>query len=278
MIKQALKTVFEIIGYKLIPASRFNNFSEKDFFEELYSKSKSLNEVMLNVGAGRSRHDHWINVDLKASSLSVDWRDKDINHDLLTYTILPFHDDAVDAIYSSHTMEHIPQAAVDFFFADAKRILKPGAIMRISVPNTDLAIQSFLRGDKRFFEEFYSERLEDTSLNNLLVRYVATQAVDPQFTGNSLHNLEQLSNMNYDEILVFLSELCEKCDLEYQALNFMDHVNFFTEKKLIDTFKKSGFKNVKVSGFGQSRYPHLRDTSIFDKTLSQVSLYVEGIA
>ena len=106
---------------------------------------------MLNVGAGRFRHSHWINVDLKVSSVSVDWRNSDINHDLMSHAVLPFHDETVDAIYSSHTMEHRPQDAVDFFFADAKRMLKPGAVMRISVPNTDLAIDSFFRGDKRFF-------------------------------------------------------------------------------------------------------------------------------
>ncbi|MFQ3354345.1 MAG: putative SAM-dependent methyltransferase [Paracoccaceae bacterium] len=277
MMKKWVQAALSIAGYKLVPANRFNSFSEKGFFDELYCISNNK-KIMLNVGAGRFRHSDWRNVDLKVSSLSIGWSDQDINHDLLSHTVLPFLDDTVDAIYSSHVMEHIPQDAVDFFFTDAKRMLKPGAVMRISVPNTDLAINSFLRGDKRFFEEFYSERLKDTSLNNLLVRYVATQAVDPEFTGNSLHNIEQLNNMNYDEILVFLSELCEKCDLEYQALNFMDHVNWFTEKKLIDTFKKSGFKNVQVSGFGQSRLPHLRDTRMFDKTLSQVSLYVEGEA
>jgi predicted SAM-dependent methyltransferase len=278
MIKKALKAGLSIIGYKLTPVNRFNRFSEKDFFDELYSGSKSQKKVMLNVGAGRFRHRDWINVDLKVSSLSIDWRDSDINHDLLSYTLLPFHDDTVDAIYSSHTMEHISQDAVDFFFVDAKRILKPGAIMRISVPNTDLAINAFLRCDRRFFEEFYSERLKDTPLYNLLVRYVATQAVNTKFSGNSLHIIDRLENMNYNQILAFLCELCEKCDLKYQALNFMDHVNWFNEKKLINTFKKAGFKNVQVSGFGQSQLPHFRDTRIFDKTLSQVSLYVEGLA
>jgi predicted SAM-dependent methyltransferase len=276
LIKKLLKAFLQKLNYKLIPYSRFNKFSEESFFNELYKEGDK--SVYLNVGAGRFRHSHWTNLDLKESDLSVDWIGNDINHDLLANTKIPLEDNSLDAIYASHVMEHIPQNSVEHFFRDAKRMLKPGSIMRISVPNTDLAINAFLRDDKRFFEEFYSESCNGISMSNLLVRYVATQAVDTKFSNNSLHKIDKLNNMGYQEILSFLSELCLECDIEYQSINFQDHVNWFNESKLLSIFENAGFEKINTSGFGQSYYPHFRDTRYFDKTLSNVSLYVEGIA
>lgn len=276
LIKTAIKTVLQKLNYKLVPYNRFNNFSEEYFFNELYEEDdKSL---YLNVGAGRFRHSHWTNLDLKESDLSVDWIGDDINHDLLSNIKIPLEDNSLDAIYSSHVMEHLPQNSVNCFFKDAKRMLRPGGIMRISVPDTDLAINAFLRDDKRFFEEFYSERCDDISMSNLLVRYVATQAVDKKFSNNSLNKIDKLNNMEYQEILNFLSELCLECDIEHQSKNFQNHVNWFNESKLISVFKDAGFQKIHKSGFGQSYYPRFRDTRYFDKTLSHACLYVEGVA
>jgi SAM-dependent methyltransferase len=276
MIKKLIRILLQKLNYKLTPYSRFNQFSEESFFNDLYVEDDK--SVYLNVGAGRFRHSHWTNLDLKESDLSEDWMGDDINHDLLANTKIPQEDDSLDAIYASHVMEHIPQNSVEYFFKDAKRMLKPGGIMRISVPNTDLAINAFLRDDKRFFEEFYSERCNGISMSNLLVRYVATQAVDTKFSKNSLHKIDKLNNMGYQEILNFLSELCLECDIEYQSKNFQDHVNWFNESKLLSVFDNAGFKKIHTSGYGQSYYPHFRDTRHFDKTLSNVSLYVEGVA
>ena len=275
LIKKLVKNSLMKLNYKLVPYNRFNNFSEECFFNELYAEDKS---IYLNVGAGRFRHSHWTNLDLKESDLSINWIGDDINHNLLSNTKIPLEDNSLDAIYASHIIEHLPQNSVEYFFKDAKRLLKSGGIMRISVPNTDLAISAFQRDDKRFFEEFYSERCNDISMSNLLVRYVATQAVDTKFSNNSLHKIDKLNNMNYQEILDFLNKLCLECDIEYQSKNFQDHVNWFTEPKLLSVFKNAGFAKINTSGFGQSYYPQFRDTRYFDKTLSHVSLYVEGIA
>lgn len=276
LIKTIIKAFLKSLNYKLIPFNRFNTFSEENFFNELYEENDKIK--YLNVGAGRFRHSHWTNLDLKKSDLSEEWIEDDISHDLLANTKIPLEDNSLDAIYSSHVMEHLPQDSVEYFFKEAKRILKPGGIMRISVPDTDLAINAFLRGDRRFFEEFYSERCDDISMSNLLVRYVSTQAVDSKFSNNSLHKIDKLNNMDYQEILNFLSELCLECDIEYQSRNFMDHVNWFNESKLLSVFKNAGFKKIHTSGFGQSYYPHFRDIRYFDKTLSHACLYVEGNA
>ena len=64
MMKKWVQAAVSIAVYKLVPANRFNSFSEKGFFDELYCISNNK-KTMLNVGAGRFRHSDWRNVDLK---------------------------------------------------------------------------------------------------------------------------------------------------------------------------------------------------------------------
>jgi SAM-dependent methyltransferase len=48
---------------------------------------------------------------------------------------IPFDSGTVDAVYHSHILEHIDRDAVPGFFAEIRRVLKPGGIHRIAVPN-----------------------------------------------------------------------------------------------------------------------------------------------
>ncbi len=51
---------------------------------------------------------------------------------------LPFDDACADVLYSSHMLEHLSRKQAAGFLAEARRVLAPGGIIRIAVP--DLAL------------------------------------------------------------------------------------------------------------------------------------------
>jgi SAM-dependent methyltransferase len=48
---------------------------------------------------------------------------------------LPLADQTADVLYSSHTLEHMDQREALAFLAEAKRVLVPGGVLRIAVPD-----------------------------------------------------------------------------------------------------------------------------------------------
>ena len=84
---------------------------------------------LVNVGCGRRCHPAWCNLDLTASAPGV------IEHDLRQG--LPFADNSCDAIYHSHVLEHLKPDDADRLISECFRVLKPGGILRIAVPDLE---------------------------------------------------------------------------------------------------------------------------------------------
>src|SRR2546422_9080440 len=61
---------------------------------------------------------------------------------------LPFADDSVDYVYSSHLLEHLHRDDALRLLRDIHRILKPGAWVRICVPDLSHALALFNDGKK----------------------------------------------------------------------------------------------------------------------------------
>ena len=57
---------------------------------------------------------------------------------------IPEADSSADVIYSCHMVEHIERDEALAFFAEAQRVLKPGGIIRIAVPDIRWHIDNFL--------------------------------------------------------------------------------------------------------------------------------------
>ncbi len=56
----------------------------------------------------------------------------------------PFGDNSVDVIYSSHTFEHLTYEQGRFAFGECVRILKPGGIIRIVVPDFEQLVNAYI--------------------------------------------------------------------------------------------------------------------------------------
>lgn len=57
---------------------------------------------------------------------------------------LPFEADSVDAVYHSHVLEHIDRDLVEGFLLEIKRVLRPGGIQRIVVPDFEKLCRDYL--------------------------------------------------------------------------------------------------------------------------------------
>lgn len=101
--------------------------------------------LKLNVGGGKG-HDKvpgWLIVDLRESA--------DVRLDL-TSQPLPFEDASAETIFTSHTLEHIPPASLEFVLSEFRRVLSPWGVLRIGVPDIALATKAYVENDRTFFE------------------------------------------------------------------------------------------------------------------------------
>ena len=58
---------------------------------------------------------------------------------------LPFADDSVDVIYSSHMFEHLDQPGARAFLSEALRVLEPGGRIRLVVPDIGKLVKEYLQ-------------------------------------------------------------------------------------------------------------------------------------
>jgi len=120
--------------------------------------------MKLNLGCGFQVVDSWVNVDYylgarlahvplfrainrKLRFFNHDWDDRIIIHDLTKR--FPWRDSSVEVIYTSHFLEHLSRCQGRDFLEECFRVLKPGAIMRVIVPDLASIVGAYLRGEVR---------------------------------------------------------------------------------------------------------------------------------
>lgn len=90
----------------------------------------------LNFGCGTRFVDGWCNIDFS----SYDERVRQVN--LLGG--FPFPDATFDLVYSSHVLEHFTPSEGAFLLRESRRVLRPGGVVRIVVPDLERACREYL--------------------------------------------------------------------------------------------------------------------------------------
>lgn len=196
----------------------------------LYFRQKNIikqsEKIKLHLGPGQKKYMlGWINIDANMFTGKCDlWVD--------LRNSLPFHDATIDAAYSHHMIEHLPNLTAHF--KDVFRCLKPGATYRVGGPNGDSAIKKFIENDKNWFiswpddrssiggrfenfifckgehltiltYSFLEELMSDVGFINIRKCLPAKETYYPEFYGECL-NIEEESDFEFPHTLIIEAE------------------------------------------------------------------------
>lgn len=93
--------------------------------------------LRLNLGSGHAPLPGFTNVDALEDAPGVD-----VVADLSDP--LPFADGEVDLIYAAHVLEHFPTDTVPRLLADWRRVLRPGGLLLVAVPDLELIARTLV--------------------------------------------------------------------------------------------------------------------------------------
>jgi predicted SAM-dependent methyltransferase len=92
----------------------------------------------LHIGCGPNIKPGWINIDLgESADIRLDVREP-----------LPFPDGSATVVYSEHFFEHLTFEEGTRFLRESLRVLTPGGLVSIGVPDADSAMQLYTSGDR----------------------------------------------------------------------------------------------------------------------------------
>ncbi len=91
----------------------------------------------VNLGCGARYHPDWVNIDIAPLGPGV------IAHDLSRG--VPLADGSADVVYHSHVLEHLRRDDAAAFMRECARVLRPGGIIRIAVPDLERICRAYLQ-------------------------------------------------------------------------------------------------------------------------------------
>jgi predicted SAM-dependent methyltransferase len=153
-LKKLIKNVvYEILPDDTVDFIKTVNVVQKTNRKIIQNKStvetllKSRKTINIEFGTWEKRFDGWITVDLDERS--------DICLDVSLP--LPFPDNCVSQIYSSHLLEHLSYPKpMTTFLKECHRILKPEGTIRIAVPNARIYLDAYFNPEEFDFNEYCS--------------------------------------------------------------------------------------------------------------------------
>ena len=224
--------------------------------------------LRLNLGCGLLTHPNWINVDgswnarlakhpflrktlsslhiLPAGKAEIPWSRDIFIHDVRKP--LPFAEGSADAVYSSHVLEHLYREQGEQLIRESFRVLAPGGIIRIVVPDLHTIIREYL-GDRPFGELSSSEK--DLPTGDLLNERLLMRCPSP-----SKHN--------------FLIRIYET----WQDLH--SHKWMYDEQSLGSLIRSAGFVDVVRRNYAESLIPNITEVEDSSRILNGAGVCVEG--
>jgi predicted SAM-dependent methyltransferase len=198
-------------------------------------------QVKINLGCGLAVTQGWINVDASLNALFAAWpktthkllyRLSGANryysleqycnllethvfiHHELSHSV-PLKDGTADHIYSSHFLEHLFKQDAERLLKDCHRVLKPGGILRVCVPDLAYAVSLYARGkkEKMLGDYFFVEDKESflarhkymydfELLKILLEKLNFSQIVRCEYRQGKMPDIDKLDNRPEETLFV----------------------------------------------------------------------------
>ena len=168
---------------------------------------------LLNIGCGRRYHRGWTNLDLESRDTSV------IQWDITSG--LPFEDNSLDVVYHSHVLEHLRPDDGERLLEECYRVLAPGGVLRVVVPDLEKIAQLYLSmhqqawsGDENSAVDYNWMKLE---LLDQLVRTRSGGRMGPYMASDKIRNSDFVRSRVGDEFSI-CRETVEIGELRQQTL------------------------------------------------------------
>lgn len=124
------------------------------------SESTSQGVRRLHWGCGDVTPAGWINSDISGGP------GVDIGCDVLEG--LPLEDESIDCISSQHVLPEIHLLSQVDALRELRRVLKPGGVLRLCVPDLDRAIAAYQRGDREYFHTWDWDGIDGNFITHIL--------------------------------------------------------------------------------------------------------------
>lgn len=257
-------------------------------------------QPLVNIGCGRRRHPDWTNCDLipdASDVLAVDVRQK-----------LPFDGETCDAVYASHVLEHLAARDARRLVAEIFRVLRPGGVVRIVVPDLEGIARAYLasldraatsgsqqsRDEHRWMTIELLDQLVRDSSGGLMRRFWSCDPVPcREFVVDRLGEeasagmaavtaaRESFGRAPLDPETIFDAEPATPRAAARFAGSGERHRWMYDRVSLAELLKEAGFGEVSATEAATSRIPGFvdacLDTDSAGRPRKPDSLYVEGV-
>tara|TARA_A100001015_G_scaffold53835_1_gene59071 strand:- start:3167 stop:3964 length:798 start_codon:yes stop_codon:yes gene_type:complete len=250
--------------------------------QKLCNKSFLLLNSGINIGAGNQCYIGWIGID-------------QLNGSFLNETsILNYKNSSINAVYSSHFFEHVNNKTFENIIREIYRVLKPGGIFRIVIPDFEKIHDSLVNQNTDFFKKTgFMGRDEweafgiEKNIYNIALHWFANYQ-NQSFEGSQKESyVEELfrgppkidSNIVKKKAQTLDTLSFGKWAISKVPKKFIKnggHINVYTRKRLLDHLKSVGFNIVDFDDLANSE---IMAVKYFDRNpnRSSLSLYCTAI-
>jgi SAM-dependent methyltransferase len=221
---------------------------------------------LLHLGCGLTAPPQWVNVDgsfnawlaqwprlrklcallrlVPRSQIEIAWPTNVKIADLRKR--LPFDDGSFDAVYSSHTLEHLYRDQALALLKECHRVLRPGGVCRMLVPDVRTIVEEY-RGERKLPGE---TGLEDDPARHLCHRLLLREQTCPR--GGTLYRI-------------------------YTALtDFHYHKWMYDGPSLVKIMTQAGFVECGERGLHESAIAHIEMVEQPTRVLDGAGVVAEG--
>jgi len=267
----------KLVARILAGVRHFERIEQRKMVKANYKESPKY----LNVGGGDFIKEHWRIIDYITNRYHYNPVFIDFNIDLEKCCKWPIEDESYDLVYTSHTLEHLSDKAVNYTLREIHRILKKDKGLRIAVPDIDMAIMYYKsknldwfevpgRRNKNFFKygnKIDKEYLPEAYLIDYFASHLVERGLDWAKVRKDFQNLEKEK---------FLDKYKNMIRDDWQRKDPGHHRNWHNFEKLKKILEAAGFRRVLKSACKKSIFVEFWDSE-FDTRWPYKTLYIDAI-